>query len=187
MTVTSRASVGYPVRSATLEDAPPIATIYNDAVATTVATFDTEPRSLEAQRAWLQQHRAPFTVLVVEDAGAVVGWASLSPWSDRKAYAGTAEVSVYVAGTHRGRGCGGALMDRLVGASDAAGFHTLIARVAEPNPASRRLHERRGFVSVGVMHEVGWKFDRWVDVRIFQRLLALPRVDGIPAPGPAQS
>lgn len=187
MTVTDRASVGYSVRSATIEDALPIAAIYNDAVATTVATFDTEPRSLEAQRAWLEQHRTPWTVLVAEDAGTVVGWASLSPWSDRKAYAGTAEVSVYVAATHRGRGCGGALMDRLVGASDAAGFHTLIARVAEPNPASRRLHERRGFVSVGVMHEVGWKFDRWVDVRIFQRLSAPARSDGLPLSGPGQS
>ena len=170
MTGGSRATAEGRVRPATIDDAPSIAAIYNDAVATTVATFDTEPRSLDAQRAWLREHTPPWAVWVAEASASVVGWASLSRWSERKAYDSTAEVSVYVAAERRGQGWGGRLLDRLVLESDAAGFHTLLARVADPNPVSLRLHLQRGFVPVGVMREVGRKFDRWVDVRLLQRL-----------------
>lgn len=164
------ATFGGRVRPATIDDAPAIAAIYNEAVATTVATFDTEPRSLDAQRAWLREHTAPWAVWVAEESTSVVGWASLSRWSERKAYDSTAEVSVYVAAERRGQGWGGKLLDRLVLESDAAGFHTLLARVADPNPVSLRLHRQRGFVPVGVMREVGRKFDRWIDVRLLERL-----------------
>lgn len=169
-----------PIRDATPEDAAAIAGIYNDAVATTVATFDTEPRSLDAQRAWLRDHTPPWVVRVVESEGRVIGWASLGPWSERRAYAATAEVSVYVATDRRAQGWGGALLSDLLAAGDAAGFHAYLARVADGNEASLRLHRRRGFVPIGVMREVGWKFDRWIDVHLLERVT--PRR---PAPGSA--
>ena len=81
--------------------------IYNDAVARTTGTFDTEPKTLDQQREWFDRHGASHPVLVAEEAGRVVGWASLSPWSDRCAYARTAEVSVYVDESSRGGGSSG--------------------------------------------------------------------------------
>ncbi len=158
------------VRSAQPRDREAVRSIYNEAVATTTATFDTEPRSVPAHRAWWAAHRTPYLVLVAVEASEVVGWASLSAWSDRRAYAATAEVSEYVAVGHRGRGVGRALLGRLVAEADRRGFHTLLARVAEGNPASQRLHRAFGFRRVGVMREVGVKFGRRIDVHLLQRM-----------------
>lgn len=158
-------------RPASLDDAAAIAAIYNDAVLHTTATFDTEPRSLEAQRAWLREHEGRYPVLVAEEGGAVVGWASLSEYSSRCAYRETAENSVYVAAGARGRGVGRALMEALIAESRRGGFHTLLARIAEGNPASVKLHEALGFRTIGVMKEVGFKFGRRIDVAMLQLLL----------------
>ena len=148
---------------------PALAEIYNEAVLTTVATFDTEPRSLEAQREWLLHHGPRYPVLVAELRGEVVGWASLSRWSDRKAYDGTAEVSFYVRSDHRGRGIGRSLLAANVATADRLGRHVLLARIADGNAVSVHLHEGFGFRPVGVMKEVGFKFGRWVDVHLLER------------------
>ncbi len=157
------------LRGARRSDARAIAAIYNEEVATTVATMDTEPRTLDAQRTLLREHVAPWVAIVATSEGKVVGWASLSPWSERRAYAPTAEVSVYVAADHRGRGVGGRLLARLIELGRAAGLHSLLARIADRNVVSLRLHYRHGFESVGVLREVGRKFGKWVDVRVLQR------------------
>ena len=159
------------IRAAAAPDAEAIAEIYNQAVLTTVATFDTRPRSLAAQRRWLAEHGGPHPVRVAVANGQVIGWASLSPWSDRPAYDGTAEVSVYVRDDWRGRGVGRSLLGDLLREGERQRLHTLLARVADGNPASTRLHAAFGFRSVGVMREVGFKFGRWVDVELFQRAL----------------
>lgn len=159
---------GGTVRPALVEDAAAIAAIYNDAVATTVATFDTEPRSAEEQRRWLDAHGRSHPVLVALDGETIVGWSSLSAWSERTAYAATAEVSVYVRSDWQGRGVGRRLLAALISEARLQGLHTIIARIAEGNPASVRLHERAGFRSIGVMREVGFKFGRHLDVHLFQ-------------------
>jgi L-amino acid N-acyltransferase YncA len=166
-------SPGNPVslRNAVEADNAALAEIYNEAVRTTIATFDTEPRSAEAQRRWLAGHDTRHPVLVVEIGGRVVGWASLSPWSDRKAYDGTAEVSFYVFAEHRGHGLGRMLLAALVARAAASGMHSLLARIADPNPVSTHLHETLGFHRIGVMREVGRKFDRWIDVHLFERMM----------------
>jgi len=164
------------IRPAEATDAPAIASIYNHAVVHTVATMDTEPRSVPAQLRWLDEHVPPWLAVVAESGGRVVGWASLSRWSDRPAYATTAEVSVYVDAAVHGRGAGGALLDHLLEAARQAGFHSLLARVAGGNEVSLGLHLRRGFVRVGVMREVGWKHSGWVDVHLLERLAPPARV-----------
>jgi L-amino acid N-acyltransferase len=163
------------VRAANDADGEAMRAIYNDAVATTVATFDTEPRSREEQLRWLREHRPPYVALVAESEGEVVGWASLSRWSERRAYAGTAEVSLYVAAPRRGAGIGRLLLARLLEEGERAGFHTLLARVADGNAISLHLHTALGFRSVGVMKEVGMKFGRRIDVHLLQRIFADPR------------
>src|SRR5512136_902684 len=94
------------IRRADLADVPAIAEIYNEAILTTTATFDTETKSVEERAQWLKSHdeRHPVLVAVVDDR--VVGWACLTRWSERRAYDDTAETSFYVHSTHRGRGIG---------------------------------------------------------------------------------
>src|SRR3954454_2525457 len=94
------------IRRAELADAPAIAEIYNEAIATTTATFDTEPKTVEERTQWLQSHDERHPVFVALADGAIVGWASLTRWSDRAAYDDTAETSFYVRSTARGRGIG---------------------------------------------------------------------------------
>ena len=156
------------IRAAELADASGIVSIYNAAVATTTATFDTRPRTVAAQRRLLQDHGPRFPVLVAETAGLLVGWSSLSPWSDRPAYSRTGETSVYVQPAAQGRGVGGLLLDALIARSRELGFHTILARIAEPNPASAGLHRSRGFLPVGTMREVGYKFGHFIDVTLWQ-------------------
>lgn len=164
------ASGGAPprIRAARSRDLEAIRSIYNEAVLTTTATFDTVPRTSREQRVWYAAHEGRYPVLVAEAEHRVVGWASLSAWSDRRAYRDTAELSVYVASTHRGRGFGKALVVGLLQAGSRRGLRTVLARVAEGNPASRGLHVRVGFVPVGVMHRVGEKFGRVLDVELLE-------------------
>jgi phosphinothricin acetyltransferase len=159
------------IRRATAADAAAIAEIYNDAVLHSVATFDAEPKTAEDREQWLAEHDERHPVLVAEDAGLVVAWASLTEWSDRPAYSETAEVSLYVRDGYRGRGIGHELLRAAIEAGRQVGLHTLIARITEGNAPSIRLAEWAGFTEVGVMREVGRKFGKWLDVRVMQLVL----------------
>lgn len=159
------------IRRAELLDAAAIAEIYNEAILTTTATFDTETKSVEDRAEWLKSHDERFPVLVAVVDGAVVGWASLTRWSDRRAYDRTAETSFYVHSTHRGRRIGRALKRAIIEEAVRLGYHTLIARVAEGSDESLHLNEVFGFVHVGTLREVGYKFGRLLDVHIMQKML----------------
>jgi phosphinothricin acetyltransferase len=159
------------IRRACKDDIPAITAIYNDAILTTTATFDTEPKTIEERAAWLSAHDERHPVLVAVIGDNVVGWACLSKWSDRPAYDGTAETSFYVAAEHRGRGIGRRLKEAIIAESRRLGYHTLIARVAEGSEASQHLNESAGFVHVGTLKEVGRKFGRWLDVDVMQLML----------------
>jgi L-amino acid N-acyltransferase YncA len=166
------------VRPAEESDLPAVTEIYNEAIRTTTGTFDTEPRSIADRTAWFRSHDARHPVFVAVVGVEVVGWGALTAWSDRAAYRATGEVSVYVAETHRGGGVGRNLLGAIVRAAADLEFHTVLARVAEGNEASLRLHLGAGFRLVGVMREVGNKFGQRLDVRLLQRMLD-------PAPGNA--
>ncbi|HMK38025.1 MAG TPA: GNAT family N-acetyltransferase [Bacteroidota bacterium] len=159
------------IRPALPGDLEAITAIYNDAVMTTTATFDTEPKSPAEQLAWLHAHGGRFAVLVAAEDGVVLGWTSLSRWSDRSAYDDTAETSVYVRRDSRGRGIGRKLEAAIIEHARNARFHTLIARIAGESRASLRLHESLGFVRIGTMKEVGRKFGRLLDVHMLQMML----------------
>ncbi|MCA9056374.1 MAG: N-acetyltransferase [Planctomycetaceae bacterium] len=159
------------IRPADASDAREIADIYNEAIATTTATFDTEPKSVEDREHWIAAHDERHPVLVAECAGAVVGYASLTRWSDRRAYDETAETSFYVRSTHRRQGVGRKLKEATITCARQLGFHTLIARVAEGNEASLHINQSMGFGFVGTLREVGYKFGRRLDVHILQLIL----------------
>jgi phosphinothricin acetyltransferase len=159
------------IRPAILDDLEPIREIYNDAILNTVATFDTVVKSPEDMKRWFGDHVPRYPVLAAEQDKRAVGWASLSRWSDRPAYDGTAEVSVYVAEACWGRHVGRALMEALIKAGRERGFHTLVSRIVQGSDVSIHLHESLGFVHVGVLREAGRKFGRLLDVTIMQILL----------------
>jgi L-amino acid N-acyltransferase len=173
---------GVLLRAAREEDAAEIVAIYNEAVAHSTASFDTAPRSVDAQRRRIREHGGRHPFLVADEAGAVVGWATLSPWSDRNAYDRTGESSVYIRSDRRGQGLGRRLLLEILDGARAAGLHTVLARISAGNPASDRLHESLGFVRVGEMREVGYKFDRWVDVHLYQWMAEGPEPSS-PDPG----
>lgn len=158
------------IRQAVLADLKAITGIYNEAVLTTVATFDTEPKSEAERRAWFEAHDSRHPILVAELDKLIVGWASLSQWSDRLAYADTAEISLYVQEACRGQGIGKQLIEAITSEGEKAGLHTVIARIVAGNQVSIRLHEAAGFEHIGIMREVGRKFGRRLDVYLMQKI-----------------
>lgn len=153
---------------ATLDQLEAITDIYNEAILTSTATFDTEPVNLNEQRLWFNEHNDKFPIYVAEIDGKVVGWASLSRWSGRCAYENTAEISIYIKSEHRGKHIGTKLMDRILNEGEKGGLHTVLARVAEGSDVSIRLHEKAGFEYIGIMKEVGKKFGKILDVHLLQ-------------------
>jgi phosphinothricin acetyltransferase len=160
------------VRHAELDDAEALRAIYNREVEGSTVTFDMVPRTLEEQRAWILDHAGshPAIVAVTTD-GRVVGFASLSPYRPRPAYATTVESSVYVHHDARGTGVGTRLMTELVELAGAHGFHCIIARIVGDHDASIALHASVGFEVIGREREVGRKLGRWLDVVLMQRML----------------
>ncbi len=160
------------VRAAVRKDVPDILEIYNDAVLTTTATYDYEPRSLVHRMDWYEDHiRNNLPVLAAFENNRMVGWSSLSRYHDRKGYRFTCENSIYVAPSHRGRGIGGLLLAPLIEQAEKLGMRAIIAAIDAGNEASIRLHAKFGFVQVGHFKQVGYKFDRWLDVIYMQRII----------------
>jgi phosphinothricin acetyltransferase len=158
------------IRPAEIKDIKAITEIYNEAVLNTTATFDTDPKTVEQQKAWFKSHDRKHPVITAELQGEVIGWASLSPWSDRPAYSKTAEISIYVKKENRSSGIGKKLMEKLLDDGKEAGLHTVIARIADDNKISIKFHEQYGFKHIGIMKEVGEKFGKVLDVYLMQKM-----------------
>jgi len=160
------------VRDAVRTDLPAIVDIYNHAIATTLATFDLEPFTVEQRVAWFAQFGAEHPLLVCEQAGAVLGFAYYLPYREKAAYDATKETTIYTHHEARRRGVADRLYGALIERARRAGVHALIAVLGGDNPESRALHLKHGFVPVGHLHAVGRKFDAWVDTYYFEKLLA---------------
>ena len=159
------------IKPATLADLSAITDIYNEAILTTTATFDIEPKTPAERLEWFQAHdeRYPILVAIVEDR--VVGWASLSKYSERRAYDCTAETSFYVKSEFRGKGIGRKLKEASIEEARRLRFHSLVVRVTEGSKESLHLNKSVGFIHVGTLREVGRKFNRLLDVHILQKIL----------------
>ena len=159
------------LRLARPEDAEATREIYNTEVTGSTVTFDLVPRSIDDQLAWLDQRSGAMAVVVAEIDGQIVGFASLSPYRDRPAYATTVEDSVYVHADFRGRGVARALLAEILDIAATRGFHAVMARIVGGHDASIGLHSSLDFEIVGTEREVGRKFGKWLDVVIMQRML----------------
>jgi L-amino acid N-acyltransferase len=159
------------IRPARPADCEAIAAIWNHEVLHTTATTDSEPRSLEAQRAWMGAHGPRHPVIVAVDGGEVIAFGALSPYRPKPAYAWTVENSVYVKDGWRGKGLGGGVLDRLLALAQEHGHRSVIARITASNEASLALHARLGFARVGHERQVARKHGIWLDVVTLQRIL----------------
>lgn len=159
------------IRKATEADIPAITFIYNDAVKNTTATFDTDPKDESNRRAWLLERSSDFPVIVSVEQDVVTGYASLSRWSDKKAYDITAELSLYIHPEHRGKGIGKALLSALLKLAENTNLHSIISRITEGNEVSIYLHRNEGFDTVGILKQSGRKFGKLLDVTIMQKML----------------
>ena len=165
------------IRPARAADFVAITEITNHYIATTAIHFAYEAMAESELLAMWQKYAERHPWLVIEEDGAVAGYAKSGTWRERSAYQWTCETGVYVADGARGRGLGRALYEALLAECARRGFHSAIAGITLPNPASVALHEKLGFVSVGVVRDAGFKLDRWHAVEFFQKLLS---------PAPAQ-
>jgi len=156
------------IRQATSADLGQITEIYNNAIQKTTATFDTELKTLEEQESWFANHDASHPILIAEQDGLIVAWASLSQWSDRCAYSATAEISLYVKEEYRGKGIRKQLMKAIIQEGKIVGLHTVMARIAGSNKISADLCKSFGFQYIGTMREVGKKFGKLLDVHLMQ-------------------
>jgi L-amino acid N-acyltransferase YncA len=146
-------------------DWPEVRAIFEAGIATGDATFETVAPDWPAwDAAHLPDHR-----LVARDGGRVVGWTALAPVSDRCAYAGVAEASIYVAPHAQGRGVGRALLAAVVASAERGGIWTVQTGIFPENRASVRLHEACGFRVVGVRERLGRLHGRWRDVLLLER------------------
>lgn len=156
------------VRTATPQDAEAIARIYNQGIEDRIATFETRLRSVEDVRAWFD---GVHPVVVVEDNGEVVAFATTSLYRPRECYAGVAECSIYVARDRRGRGAGRLALQALIAEAEQAGYWKLLSRVFVENTASRALVRSEGFREVGTYEKHGKLDGQWRDVVIVERLI----------------
>jgi L-amino acid N-acyltransferase len=168
-----RQTMKFQVRPADSADLRAILEIYNEAVANTTASYDYEPRSMDRQAGWFDEHMAAGlpVFVAVDDAGTVLGWGSLSRFHDRKGFRFTVENSLYVRPSAQKQGIGGRLLAAIVVAAQELKLVAVIAAVDAENAASIRLHEKHGFEQVGHFKKVGYKFDRWLDVVYLEKLV----------------
>ncbi len=156
------------IRPAQPADVERVTAIYNEGIAERIATFETRPREPGEVLAWLE---SPLPVLVAVRDGEVVGFARVSPYSDRDVYAGVGEQGVYVAGDARGTGVGRALLEALAVAAERAGLYKLASRIFTTNAASIAAHRAAGFDVVGVQRRHGRLDGEWRDCVLMERLL----------------
>jgi phosphinothricin acetyltransferase len=156
----------FTIRSMTAADWPEVRAIYEAGIATGNATFETTAPEYDA---WDRSHLANLRLVAIDAAGDIVGWAALSPVSDRCVYGGVAENSIYVHPDARGSGVGTALLARLIAAAEDSGLWTLQTGIFPENAPSLALHQRCGFRIIGTRERIGQLNGVWRDTLLLER------------------
>ncbi len=160
------------VRSAAIADLEAIRSIYNEGIADRIATLDEEPKSPDDMAAWWTAHQQRFGVLVAANTdGTIIGWASINPYSHRCAYAGVADLSIYVARSARGTGVGTKLLRELEKTAKSRAFHKIVLFTLALNPGGQGLYRKLGYREVGTFREQGRLDGRFVDVMAMEKIL----------------
>ncbi len=159
------------IRAVSLSDARSISDIYNVYVKNSTITFEEIPVSPDTMMERIKSATQNYPWLVYEIDGSVVGYTYGRKWRNRAAYRNSVETGTYLHPQFTGRGIGSELKKELLGLLKEKSFHTVISGIALPNPASIALNEKFGFKKVAHFKEVGYKFNRWIDVGYWQLIL----------------
>lgn len=159
------------IRPANIKDAGAIARIYNHYIVNTVVTFEEESVSDAEMQKRIQEIMAQYLWLVDEIDGSVVAYAYACPWKTRSAYRYSVELAVYVDKDRQRQGLGGAIYKSLLEEVSRRGIRVAIGGILVPNPASVTLHEKMGFKKVAHFEKVGFKFNQWLDVGYWEKIL----------------
>jgi L-amino acid N-acyltransferase len=159
-----------------------ILAIFNEAILNSTALYDYHPRSLESMTGWFAAKRkGNYPVIgAVSESGELLGFASYGVFRGWPAYKYSVEHSVYVAASHRGKGIGKRLLQRILEEAEAQDYHVLVGGIDSQNTVSIALHRTLGFQYAGTLRQVGFKFGRWLDLDLYQMILKTPTgpVDG---------
>ncbi len=160
------------IRQAVYDDLPQMLDIYNDVILYTTAVYDYEAHTIDMRRQWFEtKQQQGLPVFVAEEDGVVLGFSSIGPFRAWAAYKYTVENSIYVKANCRGKGIGKLLLQPLIEVSKALGMHTIVAGIDASNDASIYLHKQFGFEEVAHFKQVGYKFDKWLDLTFLQLML----------------
>jgi len=159
------------IRSVSLRDAPAIAAIYNEYVEHSVVTFETVPVTEDVMCDRIAELVRVYPYIVYETDGQVIGYSYAHAWKARKAYQQTAETAIFVHPDHKRKGIGYQLVQQLIEECRQRNFHVLIACITATNTASVVMHQKLGYQQVSLYHEVGWKFNQWLDVAEYELIL----------------
>lgn len=157
------------IRTVKASDAGAIAAIYNHYILHTAVTFEEQALNREDLLGRMKEvEEGALPWLVAESDGAVAGYAYASKWKGRCAYRFSTESTIYLAESSKGRGIGAKLYEALLAELRVRKTHVVVGGIALPNEPSVRLHEKFGFQKVAHFKEIGYKFDRWIDVGYWQ-------------------
>ncbi len=165
---------GFPrilVRRALRGDLNAIQCIYNQGIEDRVATLDADPKNLQNMLQWWDAHQGRYAVLTAVIRGAVVGWASLNPYSARKAYDGVAELSIYVDRGWRNHGLGRLLLAKLEEVAVGEKFYKIVLFTFPHNGAGQRLYRSAGYREVGTFYRQGFLDGHFVDIMAMEKFL----------------
>ena len=160
------------IRSVTQQDAASIAKIYNEYVLNSTITFETEPVTVEEMEKRIYLLSKDFPYFVYEENNEILGYCYVHHWKEKAAYKYTLETTVYLSPNAKGKGIGTLLMTKLIDICKEQGYHNLIACITSGNEASFKLHTKLGFKKVSHFHEVGLKFNQWLDVIDYELILS---------------
>ena len=159
------------IRKASAGDLHRILFIYNQGIEDRIATLETEAKDLAYMTRWFDEHQGRFAVLVAEQSGSLVGWASLNPYSHRCAYQGVADLSIYIDREHRGQGIGRILLASLEVEARKNHFIKIVLFTFPFNQGGQQLYTKSGYRSVGVFENQGIMDGKYIDVKIMEKLL----------------
>ncbi|MEH7418156.1 arsinothricin resistance N-acetyltransferase ArsN1 family A [Neobacillus drentensis] len=162
---------GFETRVASIDDLEAILNIYNEGIKDRIATLEEDQKDIGYMTEWFKNHNKRFAVMVIEDEDEIVGWASLNPYSNRCAYAGVADLSIYIRRDYRGKGVGSILLREIERVAIKNDFYKIVLFTFPFNKLGQGLYRKNGYREVGVFHKQGKLDGRFVDVMIMEKIL----------------
>jgi L-amino acid N-acyltransferase len=160
------------IRHATRDDIPMMTDIYNYVIERNSATYDIETKTVEQRTKWFESHKENNPIIVYETDNKVMGYAGLSPFGSDDGYVYSVKLCIYLHPDARGEGIGTELMEEIISlARSMENIHTIVSEITATNLASIAIHESFGFNYVGMLKEVGYKFDEFHDMLFYQLMV----------------